>query len=199
MNLIEQFQINKNQHIDILIPDLKDKFNFYYDPANDLNKFDEVFVLLKGKNNKTEIVGQDMADMIISSFQEILTRVLNNKAILLNDIEPGKLGYQYSIEARKSDDEEWDYYADYSIWSGGFATKENMQRVWMYNYDNKIYLEVSPIYPWLYEESEKDEKIVNFKDFAKSCKPILVQEISKETAQKWLSKCNKILEKMAKP
>ncbi len=188
MKTIEKFVINKSSSIEILVPELADKFNYYYQPTKELNKFDEVIVVFKD-DQKEVVVGSDMADLVFGNLKDILVSVLEDEKELISDINIGKVGYHYNIDTKKLSSDLTDY-AEYSLWSG------KLLPTWLYKKNKKIYLEISPKYPWLFEEPKKGEAFISFEEFMRSYKSIAVEEIDKAVAREWLSKCDKIIQKL---
>jgi hypothetical protein len=79
----------------------------------------------------------------------------------------------------------------YHLWAG-----KNLMS-WMYNDDEgNIIFEVTPIYPYMYEDAEKEPSYVPYKEWIKDYKPLLIRKISKEVAQKWLKDANTIVEQI---
>jgi len=191
MNKIEFFEIDQNTYIEILIPDFEKKVNYYYEPIQSLHMFDEVSVVLK-QGKREYLLLSDIINEIIVTFKNSLQYALINKLLLPDVLAIGKIGYQYNIDTHNENHDLVDY-SNFWLWSGKTI------QTWIYNKNSKIYLEIAPSYPWLYREPEKDDSYITFEDFEKSYKPILVQEISRETTEKWLDKFNNILEKMVKP
>ena len=64
----------------------------------------------------------------------------------------------------------------------------------LYNYENKIYLEISPGCPDLF--TDKSARTINklFKEFMKTYKPYFVTEIPIETAKQWLEQSEQIIQ-----
>ncbi len=193
MNIITIFKINDEKYFELLVPDVTNKFNYSYEPTEKLHKFDKITVAFKeSKKNKEFEVSGDMAYLILETFQFSLKNALDNKTILPNIINAGEVGYYYNIDLSKEEySEELLDFSRCSLWSG-----KDIQ-TWMYNKNNKIYLEISPAYPWFYNEPTDDDNYIPFDEFIKMYKPIAVEEIDPATAQKWLEQCNEILNTIA--
>jgi len=78
---------------------------------------------------------------------------------------------------------------DYQLWSGKGAGPQT----WLYNKSGKIILEISPSYKWHYRDPEPNEQAISYEEFMQSYKPLVITEISKETAGKWLIKTRELL------
>lgn len=64
---------------------------------------------------------------------------------------------------------------------------------WLYSKDNKIFLEITPVYAWHLLEQKKTEQFYSYEEFIKNYKPIVIFEISKDLAQQWLMKIDEML------
>jgi hypothetical protein len=194
MNLIENFEITKNTSIEILIPNAQDKFNYYYEATEKLNVFDQLTVLLK-QNNEATILAEDMVDITITIYNNMLEKALQNQVILPEGIDLGQIGRSYNLDIMYEISDAIDY-SLFSVWS------HKNSRTWLYNNNNKMYLEVSPLYPWLYsdlEEAQKEKDFISFDEFMKTYKPIFFGEIPRASAEHWVRQCDKILESIIKP
>lgn len=193
MILLQKLKINLDKSIDILMPYVEDKFNTYYQPTETLNKFDEIFFILKDKNDETTLVSE-IVELIMYDTKQKLEEALKNEIILPNDIKIGELGYNYNIVTYNETNEKFNL-TNFVLWSGGL-TRTNL-RTFIYNRDEKIYLEVAPIYPLIWEEPSEDNNVA-FNEFMKTYKPIVVEEISQATIKKWIEQCDEILDTMVK-
>jgi hypothetical protein len=188
MNLIKEFKINQYSSIKILIPDLKDKFNYYYEPIKKLHMFDEVTAVFEKETQQTSLI-IDNVNIVIHNFKEALEYALDNKIVLPDFIKAGELGFYYNIDIYNEKTESVDY-SYFWLWSiRGTQT-------WLYNQNNKIYLEIGPSYPWLFVEPKKSDNYITFDEFMKTYKPIIIEEIDSAIVQKWLEQCNEILNNM---
>lgn len=190
MNLIQKFDLNHKTKLELLIPDAKDKFNYFNEITNELHMADQIFISFSHKEEKL-IVGQDMIDMVLESFQEALAGALSNNLNI--DIQPGTVGHYYNMWVQH----EWPD----RIPLGADVCRHDEVMVWMYNHAGKIYLEIFPRYPWLYveqEEAEHDKDYVSFDEFIKNYKPIYVSEISQAIAKQWLVLCDELDKKINK-
>ncbi len=80
----------------------------------------------------------------------------------------------------------------YHLWS---TTVDNGIETWIYNSGEKIYIEISSMYRWNFDETDSIN-LEKYEDFTKNYKPIAVLEITKQTASCWLEKCEEILAKI---
>lgn len=195
MILIQKLVLNLHKSIDIVMPSVEDKFNTYYQPTNDLNRFDEIFFILKEKD-KEVIVVSESAEYVIDITKPVLELALKDALILPKAITVGDLGRNYNISTYNAINDGIDDDTDYthlSLCAGGF-TRTNLH-TFMYNKDNKIYLEIAPVYPWIWDEpgTVTDSNHITFDEFMETYKPIAVEELDHTTVQRWIEQCNEIL------
>ena len=179
------FIIDNNKKIMISIPNLPLKFNYYYEPTEKLHKFDEATAYLITMQNQM-VLHQDMLDDIILSFEGTLKKVVSNNLPLPSTIKPGNAGAELNMMLNDISDLNM---KPYWVWSSLERT-----HTLLYNYDNKIYLEISPGCPDLF--TDKPARTINklFKEFMKTHKPYFVIEIPLETAKKWLEQSEQIIQ-----
>ena len=77
----------------------------------------------------------------------------------------------------------WDY-----CWWSGFGIES-----WLYEKDNKIYLQVTPTYQWPSREQKK-QGYQTYREFLKNYKPYVVTTIDWQVAQDWYKKAGELLE-----
>lgn len=64
----------------------------------------------------------------------------------------------------------------------------------LYTCEGKIFLEVSPYYPWhCYYKPQQGDGYIKYEEYMRTYKPIAVLELSREAAQKWLEKSKELL------
>ncbi len=79
---------------------------------------------------------------------------------------------------------------DYLIWES-----LDQYDTWIYNKNNEIFLEITPIYKWHYKDPEKEDKdYLTYEDFKKIYKPTLITKIEKETAKQWINEIDELIE-----
>lgn len=181
MNIVESFFINKKQHIDIVASE--DKFNYYYEPIPQLTKFDEVSVIFKDEKQEV-VIGFEMIDIVLEDFRDACLRILNGEARLPDFLSVGTVGYQYNITTKSEGFS--DLYSPVFAWSG------KLMPTFLYEKNGKIYFEISPLYPWLFENPKGDESFVSFEEFMKSYKSTIVEISDRSIIRKWLLQCENI-------
>jgi hypothetical protein len=194
MKTIKRLIIDKNKSIEILVPDVVNKSNYYYKPTEELHKFDEVTVVLREKDT-TITISIDLADVIFESLKNMLQNVcMDNQVLLPDNIQIGELGYYYNKDMK--DEVDLIDYSNFAVWSGGVS--KGKYTTWLYKKDNGMYFEISPNYPWLYAEPDESSNYIPFDQFMKTYKPILVIELDRSLIEKWLDNCNGILHELEK-
>jgi hypothetical protein len=183
--------INNNCYIDALIPELSDKNNSYCEPTEKLHIFDFITVIYHDGSNELVLL-EDVAEFIVEMLKNSLQSAFIGKQILPSHIDLGKASLSFSLD-EQSDNDEIDY-TIFWLWSSPTRVQ-----TWLYTRDNKIYLEISSTYPWLFVDPEPSENYYSFDEYIKNYKPIAVYEISRETAQQWLEQCNTMLDTMDAP
>ncbi len=74
-----------------------------------------------------------------------MRKALSNLLQLPNDIEIGNLGFYCNDHYYKEDYDSLDF-SNFWLFSG-----KDIQ-TWLYNRNDKIYLEIAPSYPWLFSD-----------------------------------------------
>lgn len=192
MKSLITFRISKLQNIQIVINE-QNKINTYGYKTEKLHVFDEVEAeYIYG--NRTIILAKDIAQHIITTFSTALEKSLENKLSLDTSFTIGKMGYFFSkkmyINTQKSEKRN-DIFADSWVWS----LPDNIQ-TWLYNLDNKIYLEISQTYPWIFSDPEKNETYLSFDKYTNNYQPILILELQKSVIQAWIKQCQIALQEM---
>jgi|GEM_PF-2076987 hypothetical protein len=187
------FIIDRNNKITVTVPDIPSKINYYYEPTEKLNQFDEATVYFNINGHKENapsknkiILKQDTIDYTIFRFYELLQEAVSNHLALANNtIMPGNLGAELNKMLNRTS--KFDI-RPFWVWSC-----LNNTDTLLYNYNNKIFLEIVPTCPDLF--TNKATQIVDklFKRFMKTYKPYFVAQISHKKAQAWLKQCEEIL------
>lgn len=189
MNELVVFQINEKDCLKVLVPDFEYKENYYYKPVKELQMFDVVTV--EYQTNKTGLIlKKDHVNEVFTGIRNNLEALLKGELALQKNIRLGMLGYQWNIDTDK-DNFDVDYFVYWLFSYRGVQT-------WIYNKDSKMYLEISPSYPWHSIEPSENEKVVSFEKFMQQYKPQAVYELTEKTVQKWIHEADLILEKMIK-
>jgi len=178
------FILNEEKKIVVKIPDIKSKFNYYYEPSEKLHKFDEVTVFFVTKDCEIEIFKDSLDDFIVP-FYRLLKKAIANNLELPREIEEGKAGEMLN-----------DYLNERStldlkpFW---LCSSLKNNDTLLYTKNNKIYMEVTPLYPWTFIEPKSEDNYISFDEFMKSYKPDAVEPILHVIACEWLAQCLEII------
>ena len=128
------------------------------------------------------------------SFKELLKQAL--EGFLLPESIKEDIGYLWNTELHGDTNFPTYQWQGANLWIGekyllwSVAQKNS---TWLYNKDNKIFLEITPVYPWHFLEPEPNEQYYSYDEFIKNYKPIVTVEISKDIAKKWLEQTDELL------
>jgi len=179
------FVLDNKTKILISIPDLQLKFNYYYEPTEKLHKFDEAKVCFVSKQNEI-LLCQDILDHIIQTMHVRLKKASTNNLLLPERLKAGYVGAELNKMLNGISDLNLN---PFWMWS---ALGE--VQTLLYNYDNKIYLEIVPTFPDSFDDNSDKPLSELFKEFMKTYKPYFVTEIPIETAQQWLEQSEQIIQ-----
>ena len=186
------FKIAELNSVQIVI-NSQNKVNIYGYTMDGLHVFDEVEArYIEG--NRIIVLAKDIVQHIISSFSIALEKALNNNLQLDTPFALGKLGYCFSETVHMNVEENGkgsDIFTKYWVWSS-----PNNVQTWLYNKDDKTYLEISETYPWLFSDPAEDEDAIFFDEYAKNYKPIVLVELQKSLIQEWIQQSHDFLEKV---
>jgi len=195
MKTLIAFQISESQQICIVINE-HDKINIYGYETDGLHIFDEVEVEYI-HSGIVIILTSDIAQYVIATFCTFLEMALKNELLLDTSLVAGKIGYYFSKKKYMTIDEsdelekKDDIFSQYWVWS----SSKNIQ-TWLYNVNNKIYLEISPTYPWLFSDPEEDEHYISFDQYMNSYRFIALVELQESLVQSWINECQMLLQKI---
>ncbi len=184
------FKINNKQSIIIK--------NLCYE-GNHLYRWDPVDIIFKNKSLEYIISQHDYLMPKIEDIYYYLQSAIKNKLPVLKSMK-GKLGYfrnqglhqENTASCEKPIDKEKWKTPIYIMWGG------NKFNTWLYNQNNKIFLEITPCYPWHFNEPKAGDNYVPYDEWIKSYKPLIIIEIDKVTAQQWYDQAGKIMQEIEK-
>lgn len=190
-----------------------------YDLKFMLNSGDKIIIKLK--EPLTEVHCCYMTDMMLQHSQqkillsrepiffnmeklaELLQKALDNKLFLHDSIRDdigylsneyfqGRNGFVINGFSKKSSGWVGDFYY---LWEG---SKQKIRYVtWLYNDNNgEIIFEVTPAYPYLFCDPDKELNYVSYQEWIKNYKPYLKVVMSKQVGQEWLKQANQIIEQI---
>lgn len=198
------FPLNEQTFIEVKAPH-KEK---------DLFRYDEIAIYFFDTLGPTYLVySHDFAIEAFRRFEGCLLELLENKLVLHPSINPTipsqDIGYLWNeflqgkdyLIARYDERESISYWAGerYLLWSASKLCLKTNFASWIYSWQDKIYLEITPVYRWhcpIDRHMDEFKKIISFtsyKKFIKNYHPCLTVEIDKKTAQSWLKKIQSIL------
>lgn len=178
------FKLDTNSFISITIPDLPDKFNYYYEPPGNLHKFDEATTVFRKARRKKEL-HKDILQEAIIPFHFLLKKALAKELPLPAGIKPGEVGKELNKSYNELPHAK---VSSFLLWETNKHTS-----TLLYNFNDLIYLEIVPTYKWSYVEPSKNECYFTFNEFLKSYKPYYVEVIPHYIALEWQNQCEAII------
>ena len=116
------------------------------------------------------------------------------------------LGYHQTQDYKKDNRKDLAYKTlpdGYTLWVGrkhslyASVIGRNRPSSWLYNDTaGNIILEISPIYPWLFDEVKPGEIFIKYSDWMKAYKPYEIIQIPRESAKEWLKQINILMQKV---
>jgi hypothetical protein len=189
------FILDSTRKISITVPDIPDKYNYFYEPTEKLHRFDEGYARFISKDFCMELKIEIIHE-IVCILEGSLKKALNGQLSLPNGVRKGEVGYALNhmlYITFNSDEAKKDRISPFWIWSG-----PNCVQTLMYNVKDVIYLELAPIYPWISIEQKKPDHMayVSFHEFMKNYKPLFVEVIPRDVAIRWHKQTEHILDVM---
>lgn len=190
MNQFMVFKISDSQSI--VIKNICSEGNHIY-------RYDPVEILFKNESLEYLISENDYLMPMIERFYYYVQDAIANK-LPLEEYINADLGYSWNQNLHNTDiktheelknEENWKG-TRYLMWGG------NEFDTWLYNQNNKIYLEITPGYPWHFIDPAGDEKFIPYDEWIKSYKPLFIIEIDKVTAQQWFDRAGRIIQEIEK-
>lgn len=187
--------INKNS-LKITLPN--HKTNLYYEPSEKLNRFDEVEIAYYSDKNKKTILSFDIIREILMSLSGSLEDAINTKLELPSFIKKSEFGKfynetSYQITIEDNEDLTTEEKNNLDLFSKHWLFSDESIQTWIYNVEDKICIEITPSYKWLYQDPKLNEKFIPFKEFREHYKPYDIFCIDKKIASQWKLKCDEIL------
>lgn len=195
MKILVEFVISGFQQIHITING-DAKVNTYGYETDGLHIFDEVEVKYIHSDKKI-VLASDIARYAVEKFGTSLEKSLKNELPLDESLTVGKVGYFFSKKKYTTTDQsdgsekKHDIFQQHWVWS----SPTNIQ-TWLYSANNKIYLEISPTYPWLFSDPEEGEVYISFDEYKDNYKPIALVELQESRVLSWINDCDVLLQKM---
>ncbi len=187
MDTLLYLKIADLSQIAIFVPKFPHKVNYFYKPSPELHGFDEVTVIYEKKEQRIFILKEALQEILVTSTRRA-EKLLNNSAILPKEINKGELGKQYNIDIYFEKD---DFPYDKFLFLSGVKIQ-----VWMYNYENEIYIEIAPTWEWLFKDHEEDEKFIPFDEFIKNYEPYAFFKIDRNELIQFKQQCDGLIKKL---
>lgn len=191
MNLFFELKINDKNSLMFFIPsNVEEKLNYLFYPTETINLFDEIMVVLKTDETALELT-QDSIEFTIGR----LYRSLKDIFELPSMYTVGDVARLYNIDFYHEILEMCDL-SESSLWNNQHTM------TFLYSQYGKIYLDISPRYPWLsqeLEEAKESNDFFPFEDYIRNYKPIKIYELSQETIDQWRAQCSQFLKRVEKP
>lgn len=181
-----KFMINSGRYIEMEISG----------PEQGLFMCDEVKIILYDNGHEYVLYDDIEIRYAIEKLNTLLTKALHNKLQLHESIQQD-IGYLWNellqdrlkLLARVNQEggNRW-IGTCYLLWEiKGLDT-------WLYNKDEKIFMELAPVYKWHFDDPETGEDYITYDEFIKDYKPYLIVEIDKKVAQQWLAKTEELMQ-----
>ncbi|MBI2774575.1 hypothetical protein HYX58_01070 [Candidatus Dependentiae bacterium] len=189
------FEISKENRIEVFFSDEINKFNYFYEPSEKLHVFDEVNIALYMQNKQIILAEDPLRDGVESLYNQLI-RAKQGLISLPKGINIGTLSYHINESTYLSEQvggKRLINSMNFSVWS----LPAGKAQTYMYTSQNKLYLEIGVFYRWHYiERTDADIDYIPYEDFIKNYKPILVDEVTNEMASNWMQQCESLLKQL---
>jgi hypothetical protein len=191
MNLFFELKINDKNALMFFIPsDVDDKLNYLFYPTEAINLFDQITIVLKAEEIALELT-ENSIDLTIGD----LYRTLKQISQLPSVYKVGDVARIYNLDIYTEKEDSFNN-SSIALWSNQKTITH------LYSQGSKIYLDISPMYPWIYDEQEdakKSSDFFSFQDYIRDYKPIKIYELPQETIDQWRRQCSHFLKHVEKP
>ncbi len=184
MNNISTLVINDNCKLDL----------YSNTPITDLLPCDIIIIKII-ESNTDHTIAMDCVNDLLSVLSKKLSKALTNNLKQHPSITRD-LGLLLNKDFHQDTDLE--YIGDFWIgnenllWDTPSSTKPNLA-TWLYNsIDDKIILEITPIYHWHFDEPQPGERHISYEKFMETYQPLLFKTIPLEMAKQWLLQIQKL-------
>ncbi|HLW72429.1 MAG TPA: hypothetical protein VKR54_00085 [Candidatus Babeliales bacterium] len=172
-----------------------------YDPLLEIDCCYEGLIRFTDKHQSILLSDESIRDEM-QSFTILLRKALENELSLDTSINED-IGFMYNQydylfwtkDSIVVDDFVHELSETTPVWVGMryqlWMTKKYV--TWLYNDNNGLIIfEVTPLYPFSYRNSSKEQDYITYKKWIKNYKSCLTRTISREVAQQWFEQANKI-------
>jgi hypothetical protein len=154
-------------------------------PFEEYDYYDEAQIYLDYENTKYNLMNYNFYSALID-FEGSIMGTINNELVLSDDLYSSSLGEHYGKLTDVSVNEDNSQLVSWNsvehIQSFGMWLKE--MYTWMYNYKNKIYIEICNVYPYHYSEQNS----ISFADWFMSDYWFMRIEVDQVELEQQLSK-----------
>ncbi len=160
--------------------------------AGDFNSFCEVEIIYYYLNNEI-LLFNDILIEGIKTLQTLLNKAIEYKLVTFDLDERKGMGFlwnEYCNRLNFENQDVDDFTSPFHLWSTDSTIGIDS---WIYNIDERIYLEVSPTYRWHFDEPTGAD-CITYEEFIAEYAPINVLEINNRTAQEWIKICEDIFD-----
>ena len=168
---------------------------------NHLYRFDvSNIIFVDDENREIYQVYNDAIIYGVESLYHLLKKALNNE-LNLHDFTETSIGLSRNQYFQKKNEAMEINKKDKCEWAGGSLLLWEVPsklETWLYNKNNKIFIEITPVYPWHFSDPREHEHFIPYNEWIKNYKPLMVAEIEKEFASDWLIKTEKIIQEIEK-
>lgn len=183
------FTLDKHSYIRISVPSYELKENYYYPPQDDLDQFDEAIAEYIYKQGCI-LLQQDILQEVMLPFYGALQNALRDPYPLPENCTPGWVGYDvnrayHNMSAQGINTQ------NITVWSYPRSTK-----TMIYRYDDIVYLEIAPIYPWHFHTPFLCEPHVTYETCMLYYAPYVFIAIEKSIAIQWRYKLYDFLQSL---
>jgi hypothetical protein len=166
--------------------------------VGDILRYDEVKVFFRCQDKKEYLIYKDFAIAALTELTSLLELAIKDE-LNLDKSMTEDIGYWWNQHLQGKDSLS-DSLVNESISSAALRTllwsAARRSSTWLYNRDGKIFLEITPTYPWHFDndEAESNKRYILYDEFIKNYKPYVIRELSKKTAQRWLKQAQELIQ-----
>lgn len=176
------FNLFETVYIDMLLPCEKEN----------LHQCDEVIVILHLDSQAYELF-KGVAIVALDKCNFLLNEALNNKLSLHSSLQQD-IGYTANEYLQGNANLTYESFEGHQLWVGlkylvwSSSCRESIRySTWLYQKNNKIFLEVTPNYSTVLKQQK------TYEEFMQDYQCLLIVEIPREIAKQWLSQTKELL------
>ncbi|OTN87644.1 hypothetical protein A5819_000090 [Enterococcus sp. 7E2_DIV0204] len=185
MKLISTFKFSKTAFLSMYI----------VENAEQLSYFSEVEIYYTNLELQL-LLFKDYLGEGIKTLQTILQKTLNQELYINEKLLLNGLGYEYMIYLKNISDDNFtveDNTAQYLLWET-VTSYDKSNCSWLYNKNDAVIFEVTPLYKYFYEENVE---INSFDTFLEKYESYAVEFLTIDQCKKWLNKLNYLIKEIS--